>query len=118
MKTVLNAQSTNCTEVSRPLGVELSFQVESALFVGEVPWRDEECEADPEKERVESKERAIVKEDASPAKDGGDCCCCCRCRGENELGTVTRANDVSTFKDVKPGHQTENESSDGIYGQL
>ena len=37
---------------------------------------------------------------------------------ENELGTITRANDVGTFKDVKPGHQTENESSDSIYGQL
>ena len=118
VKTVLDPQSASWTEIARPLSIEFSFKVESALLVGEVPRCDQKCKANPEKERVESKERAIVEEDASPAKDGGDCCRCRGCSRENEFGAVTHADNVGAFKDVKPGHQAENETCESIHRQL
>ena len=50
-------------------------------------------QANPEKERVEGKERAII-EDASTAKDGSDCCRCRGCSRENEFGAVTHTDNV------------------------
>lgn len=44
---ILDRQSTGSTEVLRPLAVDLSFQVESALLVGDVTGSDKEGEADP-----------------------------------------------------------------------
>jgi len=118
VKTVLDPQSASRTEIAQPLSVEFSFQVESVLLVGQVPWSDEKCKANPEEECVESKKRAIVEEDASPTKDRGDCCCCCGCRRENKFGAVTQADNVSAFEDVKPGHQIQNETCKSIHRQL
>ena len=43
MKTFLDPQSASWTEIVRPLNIEFSFEVESALLVGRVPWSDEKC---------------------------------------------------------------------------
>ena len=68
---VLDCQTTSGTDVLRPLLVEFSFQVESALLVGDVTGSDEEGERDPQHEGVPGEETAVVEEDTSPANHGG-----------------------------------------------
>ena len=51
--------------------VDFSFQVESALLVGDVAGGNEESETDPQHEGVPGEETAVVEENPSPADQRG-----------------------------------------------
>ena len=50
---VLNPEAACCAKVTRPLGIDLAFKVERALFVGEVTRYDEKGEAEPKSKSVD-----------------------------------------------------------------
>lgn len=70
-KRVLDPQSTVCTQISRPLEVDLSFQVESLLLVSHVSRSDGQGEAEPEEERVDGKESPVVEDNPGVSDDRG-----------------------------------------------
>jgi len=111
---VLDAETTEGPEVSRPLGVDLPFEVERFLLVSDVSGGDHECEDDPEQEGVYGKEGAIVEQNTGPSDDGGDDPeegCHSR---ENEFGSVGYADDVGACPDIKPRKKTKDKGDRGI----
>ena len=114
VKLVLDTSASERAKISAPLSIDLSLEVERPFLVGDVSWGDEECKEDPEKEIVDGKEAAIVKENAGRAEE--------RCddadgRGdgrEDELGPVANADDVSVVPDVEPGDDAEDEASESV----
>ena len=64
---VLDAETTLCTKITRPLVVDFSLQIERPFLVCDVPGRDDKRKANPEQERIHGEERAVVEEDARPA---------------------------------------------------
>jgi hypothetical protein len=86
----------------RPLGVDFAFEVECPAFEGDVARDDEEGEADPEHEGVDSEEGAVIEEEAGPADQGCDDTNRGRDGGGNELRAVADADDVGMFPDIEP----------------
>lgn len=60
------------TKISTPLRVQLSFQIERPLFVGEVTRRDNKTQTNPEEDVVDGQERSVVENDAGKADEGGE----------------------------------------------
>ena len=115
---VLDSQPPFCAEVAGPLGVDLALEIECSAFVGDVPGSDEEGETYPEHECEYGEERTVVEEDAGPSDDGcEDTEGCSQC-GEDELGAVAHAYDVSVGPDVEPCKKAEDESDKRICCEL
>lgn len=68
---VLYAQTAVRFEETRPLVVDLAFEVECAGFIGHVAGSYEHAEAYPEEEGVYGEESAIIEEDAAPSDERG-----------------------------------------------
>ena len=69
LELIPDRQTTRDPEVLKPLLVELSFQVESALLVSDVTGGDEEGKTDPQQERAPGKETAVAEENVSPTDE-------------------------------------------------
>jgi hypothetical protein len=71
MELILNAKTTEDTEITRPLGVDFTLKIEGDTAVAHVTRGDEETERNPEKKGVYGNEGAVVEENARPANEGG-----------------------------------------------
>lgn len=58
--------------MTRPLGIDFTFQVERVSFISEVSRDDEEKKGNPEKEGVDCEKRTVVHQDASPTYESGE----------------------------------------------
>ena len=114
LELILDRQATGGPEVLRPLFVELPFQVERALLVSDVTGSDKEGKTDPQQERVPGKETAVVKENTSPADQGGDDAERGSNRGNDELFPVSDSDDVRTIPHEEPREQAENEGNQRV----
>lgn len=115
---ILDTEATLCAEVSGPLGVDFSFEVERAAFVGEVAWHDEEDESDPEKECVDGEEGAVVEENAGPPDEGGDDADRGGEGGDDEFGSVACTHDIGVLPDVEPRQEGKDERCESVRRQL
>jgi len=116
-KLILDAQTPVNAENSRPLGVNLPFQVERSLSVSYVTWCDQECKRDPEKEGVNRKECTIVKKDAGPANEGCNNTKARSQKGESKFHRVTHSNNVGVVPDIEKREQAEYEGDEGVDGE-
>lgn len=115
---VLNPEAPVGAKRTRPLGVDLALKVERPAFVSDVPWSDQEREANPEHECVNGKEGAIVKKNTRPSNKGRDDAEGCGQSGEDELGTVANTHNISVGPDIEPCKEAENESDEGVDRKL
>ena len=67
---VLDSDSSIQAEISTPLSVDLALQIECLLLVGNVTRCDNQSEAEPKKERVESQKGPVVQQNACKAHYG------------------------------------------------
>ena len=65
MESVLDAKSAVVAQVSTPLVVDLSFQVERLFLVRDITRCDNESKANPKKKCVPRKEHSVVQNDTS-----------------------------------------------------
>lgn len=122
---VLNCHPPLDTEVARPLGVDFAFEVEGGPFVCNVSGHNEEAERNPEADRVNGEEGAIVEENSGPtnerceetgASGNGRGCSSggmsgrCRCQENNkeqgrltyEFPSVADCNNVGFCPNIEP----------------
>lgn len=95
--------------------VEFSFQVESALLVGDVTGSDEEGETDPQQEGVPREETTVVEENASPSDQGGYDADRGGNGGRNELLRVSTSDNIRSIPDKEPREQAEDKGNEGVY---
>jgi len=114
LKLVLYAQPTCCTEITRPLSVDLAFEVEGVLFVGDVSRHDDENEGYPKKESVYRKECAVVEKDTCPAEEGCDDSECRGQGGNDKFRSIANPYDISFLPNIEPGHKADNHGTKRI----
>jgi hypothetical protein len=69
---ILDFQPALLSQIPTPLPVDLALEVERKVLVGDVTGGDDEGEAKPEEEGVDSEESSIVEDDAGVAEERGE----------------------------------------------
>ena len=115
---ILNAPTARNAERARPLGVDLTLEVEGTLLIGDVAGRNEDGEADPEKESVPGEEGTIVEDDAGPADERGEHSKRGSGRGDDKLGRVADTNDVGVVPEVKPDKEAGDQPCERVRSEL
>ena len=88
------------------------------MFVRHVPGCGDKHKSDPEKDVVDRKERPIVEEDTRPADEGCEHANCPGDSGDDELVSITDANNVGVMPYIEPCEEAENEGRNGIQRKL
>lgn len=118
MQLVLDAHAPVEPELAGPLLVDLALEIKRASFIGDVPRRDEEGEADPGEQAVDREEGTIIEEDARPSDERGEDAQGGGERGNDELGLVADTDDVGFLPDVEPEEKAGDKAGDGVGREL
>ena len=89
--------------MTRPLCVNLAFQVECASFISDISRNNQENERNPEKERVDCQKRSVVHEDTRPSNERSENPYASSQSGYDQLGAITNTDDVRMVPNVEPG---------------
>ena len=104
--------------MTRPLSIDLAFQVECASFIGDISRDNEENKGNPEKECVDCQKRTVVHEDTSPAYESRENSNASSQRRYNQLRAITNTDNVGMSPNVEPRQETENKCYERVAGQL
>lgn len=99
---ILHPKTTLETQLTRPLCVDLAFQIEGSLLVCDIAGCDKEGKSDPQKECVPCEESTVVQQDSGPAYERRQNTEGCSGRCHDEFGSVPDSNDVGVCPDVEP----------------
>jgi hypothetical protein len=104
--------------MTRPLSIDLAFQVECASFKSDISGHDEENKGDPEKEGVDCQKRTVVHEDTGPTYESCENAYGSSQRRYDQLRAITNPNNIGMGPNVEPGQETEYKCDERIDGQL